>query len=108
MLVSDAYLRRWLVARDWDVAVTHKLLVDHGAWRDRNSPAGYVEEDRVRAPIDDNKVFLQVRGPLLGGARGWWGGMQVGSGCVGWRGGQQEGSKYGRCLAARGVFLLRP
>ncbi|KIY92092.1 hypothetical protein MNEG_15871, partial [Monoraphidium neglectum] len=43
-LVSDAYLRRWLVARDWNVEVTHKLLLRHADWRARTSPKGYIEE----------------------------------------------------------------
>ncbi|KIY96960.1 hypothetical protein MNEG_11003 [Monoraphidium neglectum] len=58
-LVSDAYLRRWLVARDWNVQVTFKLLVNHAGWRLHMTPSGYVEEERVRRELDDRKIFMQ-------------------------------------------------
>lgn len=58
-LVTDAYLRRWLVARDWQVDVTFKLLLDHGSWRARHTPKGYIDDARVRRPLDDDKTFLQ-------------------------------------------------
>ncbi|KAI8463513.1 MAG: CRAL-TRIO domain-containing protein [Monoraphidium minutum] len=58
-LLSDAYLRRWLVARDWAVDVTYKLLVGHGGWRVHIAPRGYVEEERVRRELDDKKIFMQ-------------------------------------------------
>lgn len=57
--LTDAYLRRWLVARDWNVEVTYKLLVDHGAWRERNTPRGFIEEERILRPLEDDKTFLQ-------------------------------------------------
>ncbi|KAI8463544.1 MAG: CRAL-TRIO domain-containing protein [Monoraphidium minutum] len=58
-LVSDAYLRRWLAAREWEPVVAHKLLLEHGAWRARTSPRGYVEEEKVKGPLADEKAFLQ-------------------------------------------------
>jgi hypothetical protein len=58
-LVADAHLRRWLVARDWHVDVTYKLLVHHGGWRAHVLSKGYIPE---------------VRGGL--GGMGWGGGIQ--------------------------------
>ncbi len=43
-LVTDAHLRRWLVARDWNVEVTYKLLIHHGGWRQHMLPNGYISE----------------------------------------------------------------
>jgi hypothetical protein len=58
-LVSDAYLRRWLVARDWNVEVTHKLLLRHADWRARTSPKGYIEE--VRPAVAPPSLFRPSR-----------------------------------------------
>jgi len=58
-LVSDAHLRRWLVARDWNVDVTYKLLVHHGGWRAHMLPGGFIPEEMVRKPLAANTIFLQ-------------------------------------------------
>jgi hypothetical protein len=55
-----------LVARDWNVQVTFKLLVNHAGWRLHMTPSGYVEEVRdvtcsvVRWPLE-----LQLQGLML-------------------------------------------
>ena len=54
-----ATLRRWLVAREWDVAAAHKSIVEHASWRQYQVPGGRVREARVAGPLSDNKVFLQ-------------------------------------------------
>jgi hypothetical protein len=62
MLTTDAFLRRWLVARDWHVDVTYKLLVHHGGWRAHVlGTQGYIPEDAVAKPLRDNTIFLQGR-----------------------------------------------
>lgn len=58
-VTSDAYLRRWLVARDWDVEVTYKLLTDHASWRQHNVPKGFMPEEEVKVPLADDKTFMQ-------------------------------------------------
>jgi hypothetical protein len=58
-LLRDDVLRRWLVAREWRVDVTYKLLLDHGAWRTRYSPGGAVDEARLAEQLADGKAFLQ-------------------------------------------------
>ncbi|GBF90145.1 hypothetical protein Rsub_03278 [Raphidocelis subcapitata] len=58
-LVADAHLRRWLVARDWNVDVTYKLLIHHGGWRAHVIPKGFIEEGRVSGPLAANTIFLQ-------------------------------------------------
>ena len=46
-ITADAYLRRWLQAREWDVELTLKCIVRHAGWREHMMPAGYVPEVRV-------------------------------------------------------------
>lgn len=41
-------LRRWLVARKWDVEAAKRALVVHAEWRAQNLPHGRITEDEVR------------------------------------------------------------
>lgn len=41
-------LRRWLVARKWDVEAAKRALVVHAEWRAHNLPHGRITEDEVR------------------------------------------------------------
>lgn len=41
---SDAYLRRWLFAREWDVALTQQCIIKHAGWRAHVMPHGYIDE----------------------------------------------------------------
>lgn len=43
-MTSDLYLRKWLFAREWDVALTHKCIVAHAGWRAHTMPHGYIDE----------------------------------------------------------------
>lgn len=41
---SDAYLRRWLFAREWDVSLTHQCIIKHAGWRAHVMPHGFIDE----------------------------------------------------------------
>ena len=43
-MTADAYLRRWLAAREWDVELALKCIVRHAGWREHVMPAGYMPE----------------------------------------------------------------
>jgi hypothetical protein len=45
-ITSDAYLRKWLVAREWDVALSFSCIVSHAGWRAHIMPHGYIDEVR--------------------------------------------------------------
>lgn len=58
-IYDRAHLRRWLVAREWDVTAAHRSLVEHASWRQYQVPGGRVREGRIQGPLSDGKVFLQ-------------------------------------------------
>jgi hypothetical protein len=41
---SDAYLRKWLFAREWDINLTYQCILKHAGWRSHVMPHGYVDE----------------------------------------------------------------
>jgi hypothetical protein len=41
---SDAYLRRWLFAREWDVNQTYSCIIKHAGWRAHVMPHGFIDE----------------------------------------------------------------
>eukprot|EP00878_Enallax_costatus_P013335 GHUV01013941.1.p1 GENE.GHUV01013941.1~~GHUV01013941.1.p1 ORF type:complete len:339 (+),score=89.85 GHUV01013941.1:214-1230(+) len=57
-MVSDLYLRRWLIARNWDVPHTYSCILKHAAWRVRMMPNGYMDESQIQS-IADKKVLVQ-------------------------------------------------
>jgi len=58
-IYDRAHLRRWLVAREWDVGAARRSLVEHASWRAYQVPGGRVPEARVAAPLSEGKVLLQ-------------------------------------------------
>ncbi|WIA28850.1 hypothetical protein OEZ86_011376 [Tetradesmus obliquus] len=58
-LTSDAYLRKWLEAREWDVPLAFSCIVSHAGWRAHIMPHGYIDEAWIQGPLSDGKVFLQ-------------------------------------------------
>jgi hypothetical protein len=40
----DAYLRRWLFAREWDVNLTYQCIIKHAGWRSHVMPHGFIDE----------------------------------------------------------------
>ncbi|MEW5312228.1 MAG: hypothetical protein WDW38_003875 [Sanguina aurantia] len=51
-------LRRWAVARKWDVAHAAKDLAAHAVYRSLNILGGRVTQDQVQADLDQKKTFL--------------------------------------------------
>lgn len=45
---SDAYLQRWLFAREWDVNLTYGCIVKHAGWRAHVMPHGFIDEVRCQ------------------------------------------------------------
>lgn len=43
-ITSDTYLKKWLVAREWDVPRTFSCMLHHAQWRARVMPNGIIEE----------------------------------------------------------------
>lgn len=58
-IYDRAHLRRWLVAREWDVCAAHRSLLEHASWRAYQVPGGRVLETRIPGPLSDAKVLLQ-------------------------------------------------
>jgi hypothetical protein len=56
---SDLTLRRWLVARKWDVDVALRDLGKHADWRVAFVPNSRIPEEEVAADLSQNKSFLQ-------------------------------------------------
>jgi hypothetical protein len=42
--LNEPCLRRWLVARKWDVELTAKCITTHAEWRANNTPQGRITE----------------------------------------------------------------
>jgi hypothetical protein len=43
---GNAYLRRWLTAREWDVQLACSCIIKHAGWRAHVMPHGFVDEAR--------------------------------------------------------------
>ena len=73
---DDDTLRRWLVARKWDLMHAAADLTKHAEWRAAYVPTGRITDAEVQAELDQAKAFLQ--GFDKQGHPGVW--------CVGWGG----------------------
>lgn len=43
-MTLDMYLKKWLIAREWDVPLTYSCIISHAAWRAHTMPNGYIDE----------------------------------------------------------------
>jgi hypothetical protein len=57
--LTDATLRRWLVARNWVVATALRDLEKHAEWRVAMVPNGRLSEADVEADLAQMKSFAQ-------------------------------------------------
>lgn len=59
--LSDATLRRFCVAREWDQAAAAKMLRDHLAWREATLPIQ--RSDAIDRVLDSGRLRILRRGP---------------------------------------------
>ena len=56
---DDDTLRRWLVARKWDLKHSAADLAKHAEWRAAYVPTGRIMDAEVQAELDQAKTFVQ-------------------------------------------------
>lgn len=58
-LCNDAFLRRWLSSRNYEIPKAVEALRKHSKWRSAFFPNGYISDDEIAAELECNKCFLQ-------------------------------------------------
>jgi hypothetical protein len=63
--MSEHTLRRFLIARNWDVDLAMQMLMEYYRWREIN-PVGEIQPSSIETSIEAKKVFMHKKRDLQG------------------------------------------